>query len=145
MISVPFPIRVRFSCSRKSCLNFLLYFPFAVVVSVLVSWVYLSTERIPNLISIDEALAMHFDFIIIGGGAAGCVLANRLSEVPSNKVLMIEAGNTFSPMAMVPLFASQQQKTSVDWQLETTPQKQSSIGCTKQVAFDESPLEGMVF
>src|SRR5690554_2749358 len=39
-----------------------------------------------------KASDLHFDFVIVGGGSAGCVLANRLSECGNYRVALIEAG-----------------------------------------------------
>ena len=44
-----------------------------------------------------------FDYVIVGAGSAGCVLANRLSEDSSNRVLLIESGpKDTSPLITVP-------------------------------------------
>jgi hypothetical protein len=65
-----------------------------------------------------------FDFIIVGSGAAGAVLANRLSENPKTKVLVLEAGGTDNilevklPAAFAKLF-----KTDADWKYFTEEQK----------------------
>ena len=57
-----------------------------------------------------------FDFIIVGAGSTGCVLANRLSEVENATVLLIEAGGPDSNADIhVPLAYAKLQMSDVDW------------------------------
>lgn len=66
-----------------------------------------------------------FDYIIIGAGSAGCVLANRLTEDPSSRVLLLEAGGgDDSPAIRTPALYGQLQDSPCDWGDRTTPQAQ---------------------
>lgn len=118
---------------RRLCLYVLFYGPLLIITILLAFWIYLSSESVNNLIGIDEASKLDFDFIIVGGGTAGCVLANKLSANEDAKVLLIEAGGVFGPLSMVPLLTSQQQKTKFDWQLSSTRQEFAAYGFTDQV------------
>ncbi len=66
-----------------------------------------------------------FDFIVIGAGSAGCAIANRLSENPQHKVLLLEAGpNDKHPMVHMPGGAAEVLKSNkMNWQMYTVPQK----------------------
>ena len=68
---------------------------------------------------------MEFDYIIVGGGSAGCVLAARLSEDPSVTVALIEAGgNNDRVLNRVPTGAALHvvRRNSYNWAFSTVPQ-----------------------
>jgi choline dehydrogenase-like flavoprotein len=65
---------------------------------------------------------MH-DYVIVGAGSAGCVLANRLSEDPSVRVLLIEAGGKDRSLKIkIPAAFPEQFHTKLDWEFSTEPE-----------------------
>lgn len=62
----------------------------------------------------------YYDFIVVGGGSAGAVVASRLSDIPEWKVLLLEAGPDEPPGAEVPSMVAMFLGTDIDWQYQTT-------------------------
>ena len=95
-----------------------------------------------------------YDYIIVGAGSAGCVLANRLTETPDVSVLLIEAGGTDDKSEIqVPLAFFELQKSEVDWHYVSTPQKhtckmhqeQRSCWTSGKVLGGSSSVNAMVY
>ncbi|HEY8584348.1 MAG TPA: GMC family oxidoreductase N-terminal domain-containing protein, partial [Capillimicrobium sp.] len=63
------------------------------------------------------------DYLIVGAGSAGCVLAHRLTEDPSVRVTLLEAGGRgVHPNIAIPAAFAKQFKTRLDWDLATEPE-----------------------
>jgi choline dehydrogenase len=92
-----------------------------------------------------------FDFIIVGGGSAGCVLANRLSADPRHRVLLLEAGGQDDWIWLhIPvgyLFAIGNPRA--DWMFETEPEPGLDgrrIGYPRgKVIGGSSAINGMIY
>ncbi|GLY02391.1 choline dehydrogenase [Actinoplanes sp. NBRC 101535] len=66
-----------------------------------------------------------YDYIVIGAGAAGCAVANRLSADPHTTVLLLEAGGRdWSPLIHMPVGFTKLSGPKVNWGFHTVPQRQ---------------------
>ncbi|KAF9445818.1 GMC oxidoreductase [Macrolepiota fuliginosa MF-IS2] len=75
--------------------------------------------------TIQDVPIAKWDFIIVGGGTAGSVLANRLTENPNHNVLVIEAGPTNEGVeeSIIPGLGPRIALTRYDWNFTTVPQQ----------------------
>ncbi|KAF2886816.1 hypothetical protein ILUMI_19357 [Ignelater luminosus] len=76
-----------------------------------------------------------FDFIIVGSGSAGSVVANRLSQVNHWKILLLEAGSYPSSLSEIPVFFFDLQFTPEDWQYKMEPSKTCCLGQKGNVCY----------
>lgn len=76
-----------------------------------------------------------FDFIVVGAGSAGCVLANRLTEVPQWKVLLIEAGGNENFFSDIPIFAPFLSLTPMNWGYNSMPEPKACRDLRGKVCF----------
>ncbi|XP_001947912.2 glucose dehydrogenase [FAD, quinone]-like [Acyrthosiphon pisum] len=79
-----------------------------------------------------DSLLSNYDFIIVGGGSAGAVLANRLTEIEHWSVLVIEAGGHENELSGVPLLATHQQLSDTDWQYITESQNTACLAMNEK-------------
>jgi choline dehydrogenase len=73
-----------------------------------------------------------YDFIVVGGGSGGAVVASRLSEVPEWKVLLLEAGGDEPPGSQVPSMFASYHGSELDWKYKTEPEPVACLGYPEQ-------------
>ncbi|XP_043603588.1 glucose dehydrogenase [FAD, quinone]-like [Bombus pyrosoma] len=92
----------------------------SIVISILLYSIYsivnYSSKNLPS-----KSLLPSYDFIVIGSGSAGAVVASRLSEIENWNVLLLEAGSDGSILYDIPLLAAGLQLTEIDWKYQTEP------------------------
>ncbi|XP_065084396.1 glucose dehydrogenase [FAD, quinone]-like [Ochlerotatus camptorhynchus] len=80
----------------------------------------------------EKNILNQYDFVIVGASPSGCVLANRLTENPEWKVLLLEAGERENLFVKVPVIAAYLQSTSYNWGYLAEPQNYSCWGMIDQ-------------
>lgn len=95
---------------------------------------YFYIKRSDNLVPVQrDTWEREYDYIIVGAGSAGAVLANRLSEDPNNRVLLLEAGGSENMISDIPIAYQSLQQTPMDWGYQTEPQEAACFGHKEKV------------
>nr|CAH7724673.1 unnamed protein product [Callosobruchus chinensis] len=97
---------------------------------ILAGLTYVNYNRFDPESHIIEPRMLHreYDFIVIGGGSAGAVVASRLSEIPEWNVLLLEAGPDETEITDVPSLAAYLQLSRMDWAYKTMYTGRACLG-----------------
>ena len=86
-----------------------------------------------NALSKGDLMSETFDFVVVGGGSAGAVIASRLSEDPSIRVALIEAGDRPPELSLMPVAcASLQLNPETDWMYTADPGEKAGLGLNER-------------
>ncbi|OXA50686.1 Glucose dehydrogenase [FAD, quinone] [Folsomia candida] len=127
---------IRSVTQLRTVLQSVLFVPFAyifffnMIPSFLVAWD--SATRLQDRFNDNfRGRANTYDFIVVGGGTAGSVVANRLSELYS--VLLIESGGPANPLTLIPaLTLNLMNRPQSDWRYKTVPQSRACLNSINQ-------------
>lgn len=104
----------------------------------------LYSYKLPNnILNREEAGNGKYDFIIVGAGSGGSVLANRLSENKGWNILVLEAGNTENLLMQVPSLSVLMQFSPFNWGYKVEPQENACLGMIdRQCAWPRGKVVG---
>ncbi|ODN02509.1 Glucose dehydrogenase [FAD, quinone] [Orchesella cincta] len=91
--------------------------------------VIITARRLIRFSDVVSEPELAYDFIVVGGGTSGCLLANRLTENGRHSVLVIEAGGFPLANQSIPALAKVfELDTDVTFQYQSVPQKRAALG-----------------
>ncbi|KAL4223938.1 hypothetical protein ACF0H5_017397 [Mactra antiquata] len=107
---------------------------FGIIIAI--GYYFIARKPMMSVVTLGK-LNTSYDYIVVGAGSAGSVIASRLSEDSDVSVLLLEAGGDYteSELYHIPLLIFSFQRTESDWEYYTVPQEESHLGMVENRSY----------